>query len=358
MNAKTEKMAVVGALFLLAGCGGGTGGSAPSPSQLSLLAGNVDGPGSADGIGAAARFDHPGSAATDLSGNVYVADTTNSTIRKITPGAVVTTLAGTAGSFGSEDGIGAAARFQYPVGTATDASGNVYVADSGNDTIRKITPGGVVTTLAGTAGSSGSADGIGAAARFNTPAGIATDASGNVYVADTFNATVRKITPGGVVTTLAGTAGSSGSADGIGAAARFRYPAGTATDASGNVYVADPSDNTIRKITPGGVVTTLAGTAGSSGAVDGIGAAARFFGPISTATDASGNVYVADSWNSTIRKITPDGVVTTPVGFAGRAGFVPGSLPGGLINPQGVAVIGTSLYAVMGNGVVEVTSLP
>ena len=160
------------------------------------------------------------------------------------------------------------------------------------------------------------------------------------------------------MTTLAGTAGSSGSADGIGAAARFRYPAGTATDASGNVYVADPSDNTIRKITPGGVVTTLAGTAGSSGAVDGIGAAARFFGPISTATDASGNVYVADSWNSTIRKITPDGVVTTPVGFAGRAGFVPGSLPGGLINPQGVAVIGTSLYAVMGNGVVEVTSLP
>ena len=142
MNAKTEKMAVVGALLLLAGCGGGTGGSAPSPSQLSLLAGNVDGPGSADGIGAAARFDHPGSAATDLSGNVYVADTTNSTIRKITPGAVVTTLAGTAGSFGSEDGIGAAARFQYPVGTATDASGNVYVADSGNDTIRKITPGG------------------------------------------------------------------------------------------------------------------------------------------------------------------------------------------------------------------------
>ena len=217
--------------------------------------------------------------AVDGSGNVYVADTDNNTIRKITPAGVVTTLAGTAGVPGSADGTGSAAQFNYPGGVAVDGSGNVYVADIDNNTIRKITPAGVVTTLAGTAGVHGSADGTGSAAQFYDPHGVAVDGSGNVYVADTDNNTIRKITPAGVVTTLAGTAGVYGSADGTGSAAQFNYPAGVAVDGSGNVYVADTYNDTIRQITPAGVVTTLAGTAGMPGSADGTGSAARFYYP-------------------------------------------------------------------------------
>jgi streptogramin lyase len=305
----------------------------------------------ADGTGAEASFYGPRGVATDAGGNVYVADQYNHTIRKITPAGVVTTLAGTAGTYGSADGTGAAARFNSPLGVATDAGGNVYVADQYNHTIRKITPAGVVTTLAGTAEVTGSADGTGAAARFNRPYGVATDASGNVYVGDRFNYTIRKITPAGVVTTLAGTAGTSGGADGTGAAARFNSPLGVATDVSGNVYVADQGNQAIRKITPAGVVTTLAGTAGTYGSADGTGAAASFYQPRGVATDTSGNVYVTDTLNSTIRKITPAGVVTTLVGTAGRKGFQPGVLPGGLSEPSGIAVEGSKIYFSDKNGI-------
>src|SRR5262249_51001510 len=163
---------------------------------------------------------------------------------------------------------------------------NVFVADSGNHTIRKVTAGGVVTTLAGAAGISGSSDGTGATARFNSPSGVAVGRAGNVYVAGLFNNTIRQITTrgvvttpppaGGVVPTLAGAAGMPGSADGTGATARFNSPSGVAVDSAGNVYVADFINDTIRKVTAGGVVTTLAGAAGISGSADGPGAMARF----------------------------------------------------------------------------------
>src|SRR5213593_3736548 len=143
-----------------------------------------------------------------------------------------TNLAGLPGGLGSVDGTAGAARFNYPSGVAVDSAGNVYVADSGNSTIRKITPDGTVTTLAGSAGQSGSADGTGSAARFNNPRGVAVDSVGNVYVADTSNATIRKVTPAGAVTTLAGLAGSGGSADGTGSAARFLDPSGVAVDSA------------------------------------------------------------------------------------------------------------------------------
>src|SRR6266496_4278817 len=283
---------------------------------VTTLAGLAGITGSDDGTGSAARFYDPIGVATDSSGNVYVADTVNNTIRQITPVGVVTTLAGLAGIYGSADGTGSAARFNNPFGVATDSSGNVYVADSGNNTIRKITPAGAVTTLAGLAGITGNADGTGSAARFSNPEGVATDSSGNVYVGDTYNNTIRKISPAGVVTTLAGLAGSGGSDDGTGSAARFYLPVGMATDSSGNVYVADTFNYTIRKISPAGVVTTLAGLAGFPGSDDGTGSAARFSFPEGVATDSSGNVYVADTSNHTIRKITPAGVVTTLAGLA------------------------------------------
>jgi sugar lactone lactonase YvrE len=277
---------------------------------VSTLAGLAGSSGSADGTGSAARFNVPRGLAVDAAGNVYVADTFNETIRKITPAGVASTLAGLAGNGGSADGTGSAARFSGPSGVAVDAAGNVYVADTFNQTIRKITPAGDVTTLAGLAGSAGSIDGTGSAARFNTPRRVAADAVGNVYVAE-LNHVIRRITPAGVVSTLAGLAGVVGSADGTGSAARFADPQGVAVDAADNVYVADTANNTIRKITPAGVVTTLAGLAGSSGSSDGTGSAARFTSPRGVAVDAAGNVYVADRNNGAIRKITPAGVVTT-----------------------------------------------
>jgi sugar lactone lactonase YvrE len=293
--------------------------------------------GSADGTGGAARFYNPQGVAVDGSGNVYVADMFNSTIRKITPAGVVTTLAGTAGSTGSADGTGSAARFRYPKGVAVDGSGNVYVTDYDNHTIRKITSAGVVTTLAGTAGLQGSADGTGSTARFYDPSGVAIDGSGNVYVADWGNHTIRKITPAGVVTTFAGTAGSQGSTDSTGSAARFSYPDGVAVDGSGNVYVA--GNNTIRKITPAAVVTTLAGTAGAYGNADGVGSAARFDYSYGVGVDASGNVYVADTVNDTIRKVTPAGVVTTVAGTVGSRGSTDGTGSAARFwSPYGVAV--------------------
>lgn len=205
----------------------------------------------------------PNGVAVDASGNVYVSDYGNSTVRKITPDGVVTTLAGNPGTYDSVDGNGAAAHFWLMYGPGVDGSGNVYVAEQGFHTIKKITPAGLVTTFAGSKGSNGSADGIGTAARFWVPRGVAADRSGNVYVSDAANHTIRKITPEGEVTTFAGKAGVQGSADGAKAAARFGFPQGISVDASGNVYVADTGLDTIRKITPDGLVTTLAGTPGS-----------------------------------------------------------------------------------------------
>ncbi|MDB6128368.1 MAG: hypothetical protein JWM35_2264, partial [Verrucomicrobia bacterium] len=195
-------------------------------------------------------------------------------------------------SSGATDGTGSAARFFLPSDTATDSTGNIYVADTNNHTIRKITSGGVVTTMAGLAGYVGSNDGVGSAARFDYPGSVAVDAGGIVYVADTINHTIRKIAPDGTVTTLAGSAGVAGSIDGVGTAARFNQPAGVEVDAAGNVFVADTSNNMIRKITSGGVVTTLAGST-LAGSVDGTGTAASFRNPRAIGVDAAGNIYVA-----------------------------------------------------------------
>ncbi|MDC1142128.1 hypothetical protein OAU50_03480 [Planctomycetota bacterium] len=287
-------------------------------------AGNGSGAGQRDGTGAAASFNRPRGIAVDSSGNIYVADTDNHTIRKLTPTGVVTTLAGLAGAAGSVDGTGVTARFSSPRGISIDSSGNVYVADTNNHTIRKISPTGVVSTLVGTAGSMGSADGTGAAARFNSPHCVAVDSSGNIYVADTDNHTIRIITPAGVVSTLAGSAGSIGSADGAGSAASFFFPRGVAVDSSGNLYVADTNNQTIRMITPTGVVSTIAGTVWAVGSTDGTGAAARFTSPSDISIDASSNLYVADAFNHTIRKITPTGVVSTLAGTAGAEGGADG----------------------------------
>lgn len=318
---------------------------------FNTFAGPTTGAGFVDATGTAARFSFPEGVAVDGSGNVYVAEFFSNTIRRISPAGAVTTLAGLTGVSGGTDGSGGAARFILPRAAATDSAGNVYVADILGHTIRKITPTGVVTTLAGASGLPGSTDGVGSAARFNQPGGVATDGVGNVYVADTLNHTIRKITPAGVVTTLAGSAGLTGSADGIGAAARFRSPTGVATDGAGNVYVGDRQNHTIRMITPAGVVTTLAGAAGLQGSVDGAGTAARFRFPSGLVLDGSGMIYVADQGNHTIRTITPAGIVTTLAGFAGLPGSADGTGSTARFDaPQGVAIDGSGNVVVADRG--------
>ena len=309
---------------------------------VTTLAGIPGQPGVKDGAGSVAQFNSPSGVAVDQNGNVYVADSGNSTIRKITPAGDVTTLAGSPSLSGSADGLGRTARFSSPRGLVVDGSGNIYVADSGNSTIRTVTSAGVVTTLAGSVGKTGGADGMGNAATFYYPSGIGLDGNGDLYVADTSNCTLRKVTSTGLVTTIAGSAGQSGSADGNGNLARFSFPSAAAVDKSGNVYVADTLNFEIRLVTSAGSVTTVAGSTPKNGSTDGIGTSARFYLPQGVAVEKGGNVYVADTLNSTIRMITPNGVVTTFAGHAGSYGSADGNGDAAQFQaPVGVAVDGS-----------------
>ena len=313
---------------------------------VTSFAGTASVSGSADG--SPGSFRNPYGIAIDAARNLYVSDTLNNTIRKISPSKVVSTLAGTAGLFGSSDGSGSSARFNFPLGLAVDSAGNVFVADAKNSVIRRITPAGAVTTYAGAASQFGSADGSAASARFALPFGIAIDAAGNLFVTDSLNHTIRKITSTGVVSTLAGTAGQSGFADGTGAAARFNSPWGITVDRSGNVFVGDSQNNAVRRISPAGVVTTLAGSGiGGAGSQDGTGGAARFDQPRGVAVDDSGNVFVADYGNSTLRQISPAGVVTTLAGspkIVGDADSVGSAAR--FYDPTDVVLDGSTLYVV------------
>jgi sugar lactone lactonase YvrE len=343
--------------------------------------------GSKDGLGAIAQFHYPRGIAADAAGNLFVADGLNHVIRKITPSGEVSTVAGLAGYAGSADGQGSAARFNFPYDVAVGSTGTLYVADLDNDTIRAITPDGNVTTLAGSPGVSGNSDGTGAAARFFAPQGVAVDGVGNVYVADSANSAIRRISANGDVKTFARLANrpedlaldSSGNiyvADYFGIrkitpageistiASGFEFLTDVAVDANGDIYLADSNSDTVDKITtngivvvagfsgrpygiafdpegnivaalhtntiakasPTGTVTTIAGTSPSqsAGSADGIGAAARFNSPVSVVSDSANNLYVADAGNDVIRKITPAGVVTTFAGTLGQSKHVDG----------------------------------
>ena len=326
-------------------------------------AGNTNG---GDGVGTNAFFNQPVGGDMDAGGNFYVADEYNNAIRKVTPDGTVTTFAGKLGVAGTADGTAGAARFTQPTNLIFDKNGNIYVADTFGHTIRRITPAGVVTTLAGLGGHPGSNDGSGTSARFNEPNGIGYDPTDDVlYVADGQNGAIRKVTMSGTVTTVAGGGTSpgqlfygveqvavgpshrlyvcdawastiwtmdtnggnrsilagpgagnawptgSGTNDGTGTAARFSFPESLWLDAAGDTFVADYDNSTIRKITPGGVVTTVGGRPGVIGTADGTNTAALFNLEEGIFVDPYGNLYVSDTQSSTIR-----------IGYAGPPAIV------------------------------------
>jgi len=305
----------------------------PSSAHVVTIAGSGQ-RGNEDGQGELAQFNWPTGVAVGPDWTVYAADYANYLIRKISPDGLVTTLAGS-GQRGWLDGAGSVARFNGPDGIALAPSGDLYVADADNHRIRRVSPDGTVTTVAGS-GQAGTRDGPATTAQFLYPTGVAADQTGALYVADRGAHTIRKITSRGVVSTLAGT-GLPGYTDGMGSIAQFHDPMTVVVDRSGRLFVADSGNHAIRMIMPGGRVSTVAGSP-LAGAVDGRGAAARFNWPTGLAVDPRDNLYVADSNNALIRMISPDGQVTTLAGI-GHAGSDDG--PGetaGFHFPTGVAV--------------------
>lgn len=288
--------------------------------------------GYADGLGTAAQFNQPYDAVFDVLGNLYVADETNHRIRMISPTGAVTTIAGS-GTPGFANGTGTAAQFNRPKGIAIDNAGDLIVADRSNHRIRKVTPAGVVTTIAGS-GTAGSLNATGTAAQFNFPVSVAVDDTGNIFVADNNNNLIRVISSGNVVSTFAGS--TSGTADGTGTAAQFWSPTGVAVDNSNNIYVADYGNCLIRRITPAGVVTTLAGS-GAYAETDGTGTAAAFRSPMDLVAASNGDIYVVDEDYGRVRRVTQAGVVTTIAGTT--YGYVDG--PGATAQfryPSGITI--------------------
>jgi len=318
-----------------------------------------------DATGTGAGFNLPSGIGTDGAGNIYVSDYGSGAIRKITPGAVVTTIANVNtpsgltldnqgniyitdfqdnyvykisstgvksifagnGSAGSADGTGSFASFNGPGGITSDAAGNLYLSDQQNNKIREISPSGVVTTFAGS-GTVGGTNGSVTSATFNNPDGLAIDQSGNLYVADTKNNSIRKITAAGVVTTLAGS-GIAGNTDGLGSTASFNYPTSISVDVTGNLYVADYKNNLIRKITPQGLVSTIAGN-GSSGSINGIGKTSSFSNPLGILAAANGNLYITDFANYIVRQIvntgyTIDKQLPAGLSFDSKTGIISGT---------------------------------
>jgi hypothetical protein len=313
--------------------------------------------GFSDGPASTALVGSISAAVADAAGNVYFTDRTNNTIRKLSAAGAVTTIAGVYLQPGDTDGAIATARFTAPNGIAIDTLGNLFVSDNTRHTIRKISTAGQVSTLGGVAGVSGSGNGAAGISTFNQPMGIAVDTSGAVYVADRDNHVIRKIDSSGVASTFAGVVGAAGSTNGLGASARFNHPENIAIDASGNLYVVEAGSFAVRQVTPAGDVTTFAGSTSVFGTGDGTAANARFAFPHGLSVAANGDVYLADGVG-TVRKIAA-GMVSTVAGSSSNWGTAIGSLPGSFTSPTGVIVVpsasGTRLVLNISSALLQIT---
>ena len=285
-----------------------------TPYIISTLAGNaISGPGYQNGTGTGASFYQPYGIVADTSGNVYVADGGNCVVRKITSSGVVSTIAGTPGVSGSSDGNGTAALFGFLSGIAIDSSGNLYVTDKTYNTVRKLSPNGsswIASTI------------VPPGAGLNQPIGLAIDSQNNIFVDDTSNCVIRKISPSGNLSVFAGTLGKVGATNAVGTSASFSSPTGIAIDNANNLYVTDCGANTIRMITPSGVVTTLGGYLGSPGFLDGPlnNTTGQFDHPFGIAVSSAGNIAISDASGTIIRQISTLSTVSSLAGKLGISG--------------------------------------
>ncbi len=318
--------AFVALLLVVAGFGHACNVALAAPGDISRVAGTGVAPGAVgDGSPATSvALDSPSSIAFDASGNFYIADASDYRVRKVTSAGIISTLAGTGtAGFNGDGGQATNARLNLPNGVAVDGGGNVYIADTFNHRIRKVTPAGIISTVAGdgTAGSGGDG-GVATSAQLNNPYGVATDASGNLYIADASNYRVRKVTSAGIISTVAGTGTSGFGGDGGPAtAAQLNLLFDVTLDARGNLYIADSRNNRIRKVTPAGIISTVAGTSTADfGGDGGAATSAQLNNPNGIAVDGGGNLYIADADNNRVRKVTPAGIISTVAGD-GTAGF-------------------------------------
>ena len=312
--------------------------SALAQDSVRTLAGLAQFPGQSDGSGPVARFSAPAGLAVDPFGNVYMADSANHCIRKLDAMGQATTLIGKSGEAGATDGTVAAARLDSPSGLTWGADGTLYVADTGNHTVRRFRDG-VLSTLSGVAGDPGPTNGLAKAARFNAPLGLVVTSANILFVADSGNHAIRRIAPDGTVNTLAGLNEDWGARDGLGPAARFNGPVGLALAADGALIVADSLNHALRRVTAAGMVSTFAGSLGHDGCLDGLGHEARFCKPAELHFDVHGNLYVIDAFNHVLRKVDAAGRVLTVAGLAGAEGANDGvNGAGRFFNPYGLVV--------------------
>jgi sugar lactone lactonase YvrE len=336
-NFRVRKVAPAGTISTVAGNGG------------SQFAGD-------NGLATSARLFNPNDVAMDAAGNLFIADSGNNRIRKVTPDGVISTVAGNGTSgFSGDSGFAISAELNDPNRVAVDASGNLFIADTGNNRIRKVTPNGVISTVAGNGMRGFTGDGLMAiSARLNGPNGVAVDAAGNLFIADTFNYLIRKVTPGGIISTVAGRGGNGFSGDGGSAtSALLNYPTGVGVDAAGNLFIADSGNNRIRKVTPAGIISTVAGNGSYGyGGDGGLAISASLRGPSELTVDAGGNLFIADTGNNRIRKVTASGIITTVAGsatggFGGDGGAATAAL---LSSPGGVAVDSSGILFIADTG--------
>jgi uncharacterized protein YjdB len=313
--------------------------------NITTVAGNGSASYGGDGGAAtSANIYYPQGVAADASGNIYIADHSNNRVRKVSSSGIITTFAGTGSySYSGDGGAATAATFNGIIDVATDATGNVYIADQSNHRIRKVNTSGIITTVAGNGGGGYGGDGGAATSAYlNNPSGISVDAGGNLYITDRYNQRIRKVNTSGVISTVVGNGGYGYGGDGGAATSAYLYyPTRAVTDASGNIYIADASNQRIRKVNTSGTISTFAGNGGYGFSGDGGAATSAYLNyPASVAVDASGNVYIGDQSNNRIRKVNTSGTISTVAGsgsgtFGGDGGPATAAY---LNNPMGVAV--------------------